>query len=171
MEPLFTNSCLLTKEVYQEAFSSIRKFKKLIFAILLFCLTVFLIFEAIRLEDWTFYLYAFVFVSYPIYALFIAPLINAKMIYNRGFEINHEPTSHVTLFFDDHILLKSTPSKAEASLQYEQLIRVEASRQLYILTIKKNMLLILDKSKFDKINLIEFELFLHQKAPKAKFLL
>jgi len=133
MEPLFTNTCFLTKEVYKEAFTSIRKLRKLILAILLFGLTIFLILEAVWLEDWTFYLYAFIFVSYPIYAFFISPLINAKITYKRSFEVNHEVASHVMLFFDDHIVLKSCPSNAEATLQYEQLVRVEASRQLYIL--------------------------------------
>ena len=35
--------------------------------------------------------------------------------------------------------------------RYDQLIRVEASRQLNILAIKQNPLLFLDKSKFDHV--------------------
>jgi len=36
-------------------------------------------------------------------------------------------------------------------------------------TIKQNLLLILDKNRFEGVNMLEFEQFLRQKAPKAKF--
>ena len=161
MEPLFTNTCLLTKEVYKEAYLAITRSRRILVVILSAVIFVSSLFEAYWTDDVLFYFFAGFFVLFPRRA--------ANITSKRSQEIYHEEICSTIRFYDDSMITKSTPSNAEATLRYDQIVQVRASRQLYIITIKQKLLVILDKSKFDQINMIEFEHFLRQKAPKAKF--
>ncbi len=169
MEPLFTNTCLLTKEVYKEAYLAITRSRRILVVILSAVIFVSSLFEAYWTDDVLFYFFAGFFVLFAVYYFVFFPRRAANITSKRSQEIYHEEICSTIRFYDDSMITKSTPSNAEATLRYDQIVQVRASRQLYIITIKQKLLVILDKSKFDQINMIEFEHFLRQKAPKAKF--
>lgn len=171
MEPLFSNTCLLTKEVYKEAYFAITKRKRILVVILSVIVIITSILEANWLDDIIFYFCAGFFLLFSVYYFILFPRRAVNITYKRNQEVYHEEISCTVTFYDDKIVMKSIPSNAEATLQYSQIVRIRATRQLYILTIKQNLLFFLDKSQFDHVNMFEFEHFMRQKALKAKFYL
>ena len=171
MEPLFTNSCLLTKEVYKEAYLAITRTRRILVVILSAIILVSSIFEIYWTDDVLFYFFAGFFVLFAVYYFVFFPRRAVNITYQRNQEVYHEETSSTVKFYEDRIETKSSPSNAEATLRYDQIVRIKATRQLYIFTIRQKMLIILDKGKFENINLIEFEHFMKEIAVKAKVML
>jgi len=95
--------------------------------------------------------------------------LKSDMIYKRTIEVYHEEIIATTSFFDDHIVSIAQPSNAMFTIRYDQIKRVISTKQLYLLVIRFQLYFIINKNGFDKINMVEFEPFLREKAPKAKF--
>ena len=169
MEPLFTNKCTYTKEVYRESLLNYNKRKRTI-SIIIFCLLILIIVMQIILYSSTFEISLALLVIVPsIIAYLVIPLILAGLSYKRSVEIYHEEIVATSEFYDDHFVSTLHPSNATMTVQYDQLKRLVSTKQLYLLGIRYHVFYIINKNGFDKINMLEFEKFLREKAPKAKF--
>lgn len=72
-----------------------------------------------------------------------------------------------TLFFEDHLMSVST-NNDELKLEYTKIQKVKQSKNLYLLVLKKKLVVMVDKNRFEKGNCEEFEKFIAEKAVNAK---
>jgi hypothetical protein len=99
----------------------------------------------------------------------VIPLLLANLSYKRSIEIFHEEIVATSEFYGDNFVSTTHPSNATLSVKYDQVKRVISTKQLYLLVIRFQLYYIINKNGFDKINMLEFEKFMREKAPKAKF--
>lgn len=168
MEPLFTNKCSYTKEVILEAYLSYNKRERRILTpIILICDFLGVAMSFIHFE---FPLMMLLFILNILFFFFVfaIPRIIAHRIYKVHLEVLKEPIVGTTDYYDDKFVSIAYPTKAELNIQYSQLKRIISSNNLYLLVIRFQLFFIVDKNGFDKINMVEFEKFIEEKAPKAK---
>jgi len=169
MEPLFTNKCTFSKKLYREAMLNYNRRTRLFSIVVIILLLVYFLAACIIYDIWSdmwFVLGMFILSS----TFYIAvPLISANLTYKRNFELYQQEPSSVIEFFEDRMTSTAYPSNAQITTRYDQIKRVISSRQLYLLVIRYHMFHLIDKNGFDKINMLEFERFIREKAPKAKF--
>jgi len=171
MEPIFTNACAYSRENLQEAMFALNRRKKILVSLwFLFCIAGF-IYYYIVLYDYLFIIMALAMLALLLYKYVYQILNKAKVMAERCIVICHEVPVQTVRFFEDHVEPVSIMSKDELSLNYDQLIRVEKSRRLYVLYFNGKIMIILDKSKFENKTLEEFEHFIKEKAVKAKVML
>lgn len=168
-EPLFTNKCTYTKEVYRDSYLNFNKPKRTLFVIITSFFMLITLLE-LMLNAATFEInFAFFLLFIGLIVFLFVPLYNSNLSYKRSLEIYHEEIVVSLSFFEDRFVTIAHPSNATFTIQYSQLKRVIATKKLYLLVVHLRLFYIIDKNGFDKINMLEFEQFLHQKAPKAKF--
>jgi len=169
MEPLFANKCIYTKDVFRESLFGYNKRKKaLTFIILAFLIIVILIQLLLYSVSSEIYLALFTIVLSAL-VFIVLPIIQANLSYKRSIELHQEPITALTTFYDDHFVSTAQPSNATITVKYDQVKRVIATKQLYLLVIRLQLFYIIDKNGFEKINMVEFEKFIKENAPKAKF--
>ncbi len=169
IEPLFANKCTYTKDVYRDAYLNFNKPKRTVFLIITSFFMLITLLETI-LNAATFEMnFAFFLLFIGLIVFLFLPLYNANLSYKRSLEIYHEEIVVLAKFFEDRFVTVARPSNATFTIQYTQLKRVIATKRLYLLVVHLRLFYIIDKNGFDKINMLEFEQFMHQKAPKAKF--
>lgn len=168
-EPLFTNKCTHTKDVYRDAYLNFNKPRRTFFIIITSFFLLTTLFE-VMLSTTTFefnFAFFLLFIGLIVY-LFI-PLYHSNLAYKRSQEIHHEDIVVSSKFFEDRFVTIAHPSNATFTIQYSQLERVIATKRLYLLVVHLRLFYIIDKNGFERISTVEFEQFLHQKAPRAKF--
>jgi hypothetical protein len=73
-------------------------------------------------------------------------------------------------FFEDHVLMQSEQSKEHIELQYAQIKKVIRTKNLYLLQLGAQLILLTDKTGFaNGASCSAFEGFIRQKASRAKF--
>lgn len=169
MEPLFINNFTHSKEMYIEMNKAYSFVSRLIFQIAVAVIYGFL---AVLL----FFYYGNYFSGAAIVLvgvfLFFYPLINtrihAKKREKQLAELFGELPSAQNLFFDDHLLAISSADKSELKIEYDKIIKVRQSKNLYLLIMKQKLVIMVDKNRFEKGSCEEFEQFIKSKAVNAK---
>lgn len=70
-------------------------------------------------------------------------------------------------FFETHILSHNIQSNAKSKVTYEQIIRVIETQNMYLLHVRPQSYILLDKQGFVQGTCEEFQTFLHKKIPHA----
>lgn len=169
MEPLFINNFTHSKEMYIEMNKAYSFVSRLIFQIAVAVIYGFL---AVLL----FFYYGNYFSGAAIVLvgvfLFFYPLINtrihAKKREKQLVELFGELPSAQNLFFDDYLLSISSADKSELKIEYDKIIKVRQSKNLYLLIMKQKLVIMVDKNRFEKGSCEEFEQFISSKAVNAK---
>ena len=169
MEPLFINNFTHSKEMYIEMNKAYSFVSRLIFQIAVAVIYGFL---AVLL----FFYYGNYFSGAAIVLvgvfLFFYPLINtrihAKKREKQLVELFGELPSAQNLFFDDYLLAISSADKSELRIEYDKIIKVRQSKNLYLLIMKQKLVIMVDKNRFEKGTSEEFEQFIKSKAVNAK---
>jgi len=169
MDPLFSNKCTYTKEVFREALFGYNKRKSTVSIVVLSIVILLTIYQIIFYAGTSDIFLALFLLGLSVLTYVILPIFQANLSYKRTIELHHEPITALTVFFDDHFVSTAQPSNATITVKYDQVKRVISTKQLYLLVIRLQLFYIIDKNGFDKINMLEFEKFLREKAPKAKF--
>lgn len=169
MEPLFTNKCTYTKEVFREALFGYNKRKSTVSIVVLSIVILLTIYQIIFYAGTSDISLALFLLGLSVLTYVLFPIIQANLSYKRSIEMHHELIKALTTFYEDHFVSTAQPSNATITVKYDQMKRVIATRQLYLIVIRWQLFYIIDKNGFDKINMLEFEKFLREKAPKAKF--
>ena len=171
MEPLFTNKCTYTKEAILEAYLSYNKRERRIQTpLMLICdfLAITMSFIHFELKLMMFLLIINILFFFFVFAV---PRLVAHRSYKVNLEVLKEPIVGTTAYYDDNFVSIAYPTKAEINVQYNQLKRIISSKNLYLLVIRFQLFFIIDKNGFDKINMVEFERFIKEKAVNAKVML
>lgn len=169
MEPLFINNFTHSKEMYIEMNKAYSFVSRLIFQIAVAVIYGFL---AVLL----FFYYGSYFSGAAIVLvgvfLFFYPLINtrihAKKREKQLVELFGELPSAQNLFFDDYLLSISSADKSELRIEYDKIIKVRQSKNLYLLIMKQKLVIMVDKNRFEKGSCEEFEQFIKSKAVNVK---
>lgn len=82
-------------------------------------------------------------------------------------ELFNEIPEGKTLFYEDHLMSVST-NNAELKLEYTKIQKVKQSKNLYLLVLKRKLVVMVDKNRFEKGKCEEFEKFIAEKAVNAK---
>lgn len=171
MEPLFTNTCELTRESYQDALYSLFKRTRTVKILLSFVMCILTFSYGTYYNEYIFIVFSLIFLLLPVYKYWFRIINYAKSLSERNMVIYHKEPVQTFRFFDEYVETIIQPSKGEATLYYYDIIRVEASKKLYTILFKGKSIAFLDKNKFENINLIEFEHFIREKAVNAKVIL
>jgi len=169
MEPLFTNKCTYTKDVILEAYLSYNKRERRIQTPMILICDFFAITMSFIHFEFQLMMLLLVLNVLFFFFVFAIPRIIAHRSYKVNLEVLKERIIGTTEYYDDNFVSIAYPTNAVINIQYGQLKRIISSNNLYLLVIRFQLFFIIDKNGFDKIKMLEFEKFLREKAPKAKF--
>ena len=170
MEPVFVNFCSLNKKNLADMAKHTRRGARVIVNI---CAVLLLI--VALLEYFVIYDFSMAFFSLFLGAFFFAyvqllPRISARMTLKRYQVLYHAEVVSELQFFDDHILMQSEQSKEQIDIQYAQMKRVIRTKNLYLLQLGAQLVLLADKAGFQNgASCSAFEAFLREKAIRARF--
>ncbi len=169
MEALFINKFKHTKENLIEMNRSYNGIKIFILRVVLFA--AFLILSAF----WIFELYDIISgIATLVLGIIFAVLPTIVDRYKAGKEekrlliLYNEIPESTTFFNDDHLFSTSETTNGELKLEYNKIIKVKQSKNLYLLILKERLVVMVDKNRFEKGTCEEFEEFIKSKAINAK---
>lgn len=100
------------------------------------------------------------------------PIIRLHIIINKQqkqfMSLYNEIPESITHFYDDRLVSTSLTNKSEISVEYDKIIKLKQTKNLYLLTLKEKIILMVDKNGFEKGTCEEFEEFIVSKAVNAK---
>ena len=170
MEPMFINHCAHNKKNLAEMARHTRRGARVIVITCSIILLLIALFEYFVIYDlstafFSLFLGAFFFVYVQ-----LLPRISARMTLKRYQVLYHAEVVSELQFFEDHILMQSEQSKEHTELQYEQIKKVIRTKNLYLLQLSAQLVLLADKAGFaNGASCQAFEAFLRQKAIRARF--
>ncbi|MEN6596041.1 MAG: YcxB family protein [Clostridiaceae bacterium] len=168
MEALLINQCAFNKEHLTEMTRAIRKTSS---AIIFICSAVLL---SVSLLGFFFVRDPFIAYGSLFFALFFfyfnlyISRNSVKLTMKRYMELYHTEIESELQFFDDSILSLSEQTKTESRLDYTQIKTVLRTKNLYIIRLGAQLVLLVDKYGFTKGGCADFEMLMRQKAVKAK---
>jgi hypothetical protein len=168
MEPVLINICPFNKETLTEMVKTTRKASRIVITV---CVVIFLLLAAVNY----FLLYdVFMAIMMLFCAAFfgvfeaLVPGISVKKILKRYDELHHTEIDSELHFLEDSIFSTSPQTKSESTILYPQIKKVLRSKNLYIIRIGAQLVLLVKKDGFTKGGCADFEVLMRQKATKAK---
>lgn len=168
METLFENQCIYSKKNLLEMAKKTQK-KYLvvinIFAMLICALNAFsriVIHHSIGMGIF-FLLCAGLFSI----TLFL-PNITANRMLKQYHELYHSEYHTTTLFFQENMVDFNEQTNGKTMIEYAQIMKVTKTKGLYLLVMRQNLVLLIDKNGFIKGERAAFEAFIKEKAINAK---
>ncbi len=168
METLFENKCIYSKKNLLEMAKKTQK-KQLvvvnIFVMIFFVLNAFsqiLIHNSIGMGVF------FLLCAGLISLTFFLPNITANNISKQYHELYHTEYQTMSLFYQEHMVDFNEHTNGKTIIEYAQIIKVAQTKGLYLLMMRQNLVLLIDKNRFIKGDKAAFEAFIKEKAIKAK---
>ena len=109
-----------------------------------------------------------------IFAIFmgIYPFIKNHVIENKRqkqfLAIYDEIPESFVNFYEDNLKTTTPANNAEITIEYDKITKLKQTKNLYLIILKQNLVVMVDKNEFKKGNCEEFEKFIVSKATKAK---
>ncbi len=169
MEALFINKCNHTKSNYIEMNKGYSRLSRLSASLTLFLLYMIL---AAVLYFWLYKVFAAIIVAlmgvfFGFYPLLRLHIIASKTEKQYILLYNKIPES-LTYFYDDRIKTINLTNNAELELEYNKIVKLKQTKNLYLLILNKKLVVMVDKNSFEKGTSDEFEKFIVSKAINAK---
>ena len=168
MEPLFINNFKQSKDIIIEMNKAYTNVSRCVFQIAVVIVYAIITYVLLLSDN---YIGAALMGVLGVF-LFFYPLINirnqAKKREKQFVELLGEMPSGQNFFYDDYLVATSITDKSEVKIEYEKIIKVKQSKNLYLLVMKQKIVIMVDKNKFEKGNCKEFEQFIRAKAVNAK---
>lgn len=168
METLFENKCIYSKKNLLEMTKKTQT-KHLvvtnIFAMLFFVLNAFariLIHNSIGMGVF------FLFCAGLMSITFFLPNITANKMFKQYHELYHTEYHTTILFYQEHMVDFNELTNGKTIIEYAQIMKVTQTRGLYLLMMRQNLVLLIDKNGFVKGDRAAFETFIKEKAVNAK---
>ncbi len=169
MEALLVNRCVFSKENLLEMTKAIRKSSSIaliVCSVILFAVSI--LNFTVKANVTTGFVMLVLAVFFGVFDLWL-PGYTANSMYKRYQMIYHKEISSELQFFDDSILSLGEQAKAESRMSYVKVTRVLRTKNLYIIRLSAQLVLLVDKNGFTKGDCAGFEALMKQKATKAKF--
>ena len=168
MEPLFQNKCKYSKTILLEM---LKKTRKKLHIIICICILVYCFGAAI----YCIYLnsiwgsgISFLLTAFFILLYLYLPYYNVNKMIRRYYELYHAEVETATYFFGDYILGINKQTNGETKTDDKQIIKIVKTKNLYLMLMKEQLVILVDKNGFVKGNKDEFEEFIKEKAVYAK---
>lgn len=169
MEEILVSTCPFNKETLTEMVKTTRKASRIVITV---CVVVFIFLSAVNAFVLNDYFMAaltlFFAVFFGVYEAVI-PQITVKKTLKRYDELYHTEIVNELHFLEDSIFSTSPQTKAESTIPYSQIKKVLRSKNLYIIRLGAQLVLLVKKDGFSKGGCADFELLMKQKTTKAKF--
>ncbi len=169
MEALLVNRCVFSKENLLEMTKAIRKSSSIaliVCSVILFAVSI--LNFTVKANVTTGFVMLVLAVFFGVFDLWL-PGYTANSMYKRYQMIYHKEISSELQFFDDSILSLGEQAKAESRMSYVKVTRVLRTKNLYVIRLSAQLVLLVDKNGFTKGDCAGFEALMKQKATKAKF--
>ena len=170
MEPVFINHCTLNKKNLAEMAKHTRRGARVIVNICSVLLLLVALTEYFVIYDFSTAFFALFLGVFFFAYVQLLPRISARMTLKRYQVLYHAEVVSELQFFEDHVLMQSEQSKEHIELQYAQIKKVIRTKNLYLLQLGAQLILLADKTGFsDGASCSAFEGFIRQKASRSKF--
>lgn len=169
MDAVFINKFKHTKQNYAEAYKGgyplMKSAPYIVLALLYFALAIFIYYHFHDIIPTIIItVFGIFFTVYPVIRLRI---ITEKQQKQFLLLYNGIPES-ITHFCDDRLVSTSLTNKSEISVEYDKIIKLKQTKNLYLLTLKEKIILMVDKNEFEKGTCEDFEKFIVSKCVNAK---
>ncbi len=168
MEAVFINKFKHTKSHYIEmnnGFSVV--FPKLFWmlSLLYIALAVFMFFYFYDITPAVILLILGIFMgAYP----FIKNHIYANKQQKQFMTLYNETPESITCFYEDHIKTTTPANNAEIRIDYDKIVKLKQTKNLYLLILKEKLVIMIDKNRIENGTREDFEKFIVSKAVNAK---
>lgn len=168
MDALFISKFKHTKSLYIEMNNGIST----VFPKLFWILSI--LYTAIAIFIFTYYRQITPAIIIFIFAIFmgIYPFIKNHVIENKRqkqfLAIYDEIPESFVNFYEDNLKTTTPANNAEITIEYDKITKLKQTKNLYLIILKQNLVVMVDKNEFKKGNCEEFEKFIVSKATKAK---
>ncbi len=169
-KPLYVNECIYTKATLLEM---IRKIRPTWFSVLmivfevLFVLTIIVFFLA-GPDTYASGIQLILLLAVMLFLQFGVPRLQAARTEKQAITLYHSPSQVETSFYEEQVVSYNKNSGAKATVTYAQIVKVFRSKNLYLLKIKPQMYILLEKNHFLEGNAETFETFLRTKLSGEK---
>ena len=168
MEPLFINNLKQTNEIYIEMnkafFSASRIAYQITVPVVYGALACVLVYQCNYIAALLIALFGILLFFYPLIKLHFTARKREKIFT----ELYGSMPEGQTLFYDDGLVSTSYADKSETKIEYGKIIKVKQSKNLYLLIMKQKIVVMVNKTGFEKGGCEEFEQFIKSKAVNAK---
>lgn len=175
MEANFENICEYTKTNIYE----MHKNHKSVFRIFL---PAFFIFEGIsvvvqvfdntRLFDTSVRLLSIIaavlLISLGVFLYLVIPRLETKKTLKRDNELYHTTVKTNIKFYSEYIIGLNCQTNGETKTEYSQIVKIKETNHLFLLYLRANLVILVDKNGFTKGNAEEFRQYISQSVPNAK---
>lgn len=171
MEGLFENTCAFSRENIAEMVESHGKriTFRAVSGFLIVCAAVVLLAFAVKgVGLWCLVLLPLLAAVWG-YRLFARPRKAAETAYDRYFGYFHREVETHVVFFDDHLSADDLATGRPMDLHYGHIVDVRETKSLLLLSLPKDVTILLDKSRFQGGTTEEFLKFLRPKCGGAVF--
>ena len=111
-----------------------------------------------------FFLLCAIFIGITIFL----PNFTAHRMLKQYHELYHTEYITTTLFFEEYIVDFNEQTSGKTIIEYAQIMKLTQTKGLYLLMMRQNLVLLIDKNGFIKGDIAAFETFIINKAIKAK---
>ncbi|MEN6596040.1 MAG: YcxB family protein [Clostridiaceae bacterium] len=171
MEPKFVNSCAHNKKNLVEMSKHTRRGARVLVIVCALFLLLIALFEYFVIYDFSMAFFSLFLGAFFFVYIQLLPRISARTTLKRYQVLYHADVVSELQFFEDHILMQSEQTKEHIELQYAQIKKVVRTKNLYLLQLSAQLVLLADKAGFQSgASCLAFEGFLRQKAVRARFI-
>ena len=168
MEPIYQNTCRYSKANRLEMAKRTTKvsYTVICMLVIVYCIgsTIYFILMNDLLGSMCCFLLSVFFILFCIYL----PYRNVNRVMRRSYSLYHSEVESDVCFFADYILVVNKQTSGQTKIDYTQIIKVTQTKNLYLLILKENLVVPIDKNGFVKGNRDDFERFIIGKAVNAK---
>ena len=167
---LYVNECIYTKATLLEMIWKIRPTWFSVLMIVfeaLFVLTIIVFFLA-GPDTYASGIQLILLLAVMLFLQFGVPFLQATRTEKQAIALYHSPSQVETSFYEEQVVSDNKNSGAKATVTYAQIVKVYQSKNLYLLKIKPQMYILLEKNHFLVGNADTFETFLRTKMSGAK---
>lgn len=169
MDPIFVNRCTFNKKNLTEMIKNTRGGLR---ALVYVCGAILLLITLV--EYFVLYDFSMAFFSLFLGLFFIVytallPRLSARITLKRYQVLYHAEVVNELRFYEDAIATHSEQTHAETSVAYSQIKRVIRTKNLYLLQLGAQLVLLVDKVGFEHGDCAGFEQFIKEKATSARF--
>ena len=169
MDPKFVNRCTFNKSNLLEMVKFNRRWLRILVYVCSAIILLSAAFEFILADDVTQgSLWLALGLFFLVYTLLL-PRISAKTMLKRYDTLYHAQIVSELQFFEDRIATSSEQTHAQTTILYPQIKRVIRTKNLYLLQLSAQLVLLVDRAGFVSGSGEAFEPFIRQKATSARF--
>ncbi|HEX2937395.1 MAG TPA: YcxB family protein [Ruminiclostridium sp.] len=168
MEPLIENKCKHSKANLLEMAKGSRSTVHIIIciAIIIYCIGTAIC--CILRNCFPGILVSFLLTAFFAFLYLFLPYKNVNKMIKRCYELYHAEVESNLCFFEDYILNVNKQTNGETKTDYNQIIKVSQTKNLYLMNLREQIVILVDKNGFVKGNKDDFKRLIKEKAVHAK---